>query len=158
MYKTLCAFLLLLATFAITSASKSVGSSPATLTSPVIVGQLALNRTAPIPTTTFFNVGSSGLYRISAYLAMKVTASGGCPWNFDLGWTDDAGAEGPQQILQLSEGAHPPDSYSFGPTAGYQQTLIVRAVAGTAVTYSVNDTGCPAGGTYELFATAERLQ
>src|ERR1700719_496192 len=137
MYKTICLTLLLLATFALLSARKAEASGPAALTSPVIVGQVALNRTVPIPTTTFFNVGASGLYRISAYLAMKQNGSGGCPWNFDLGWTDDAGAEGPQQILQVSEDAHPPDSYSYGPTSGYQQTLVVRAVAGTAVTYSV---------------------
>src|SRR5205807_8765033 len=96
-------------------ARNSAGSAPANPTSPVIVGQVALADNVPIATTTFFTTQTTGLYRISAYLAMrKTTGTSGCPWNLALGWTDDAGARGPQQILQVSDKQKPPNAYSFG--------------------------------------------
>src|SRR5260370_36647399 len=120
MYEVVWVFFRLLATFAFMSASKSTGAAPTSLTSPVIVGQVAVADNVPIATTTFFTAQTTGLYRISAYLAMRKTGNTGCPWNLALGWTDDAGAEGPQQILQVSDKQKPPNAYSFGPTAGYQ--------------------------------------
>jgi hypothetical protein len=75
MYKTLCVTLLLLAAFAMISGSKSESSGPAALTSPVIVGQLALNRTAPILTTTFFN-GGPGVF-IASRLSQKLGSNEG---------------------------------------------------------------------------------
>jgi hypothetical protein len=158
MLKILGIVLLLAAMLALISASRPEASTPAGFTTPQIVAQTHFTGTESTATRTLFSVSTTGLYRISAYLSMNVTGTSGCSWNYELSWTDDAGAEGPQQIMQASDERKPPDDYAFGPTAGYQQTLIVRAVAGSDITYDVNDTGCHAGGTYELSATAERIQ
>jgi hypothetical protein len=89
---------------------------------------------------------------------MSTAGTTGCPWDLTLGWTDDAGAEQAENLLQLSASAHPPDDYGFGENA-LTQTAIMRAVAGSPITYNVPNTGCSGdNGTYELFLTAERLQ
>jgi hypothetical protein len=158
MHPILRLMILVVGTVALTTTSHSVDPASSPLQTPAIVKQLFRSETVAIPTTTLFTAKSTGLYRISAYLAMTTTGTSGCPWNFEMSWTDDAGAEGPLQLLQVSDKWKPPFDYSFGPTAGYQQTLILRAVAGTAVTYDVNDSDCNAAGTYQISATVERIQ
>ena len=159
MYKTLSAAALLLAVFAFTLGNRSATATPSGTVTPVIVASRALTgRTTMIPTTTLFTPSVTGLYRVSAYIAMSTSGTTGCPWDLTLGWTDDAGAEQAQNLLQLSASAHPPDAYGFGENA-LTQTAIMRAVAGSPITYNVPATGCSGdNGTYELFLTAERLQ
>jgi len=111
-----------------------------------------------IPTATLFAVSTTGLYRLSAYTAMSTAGTTGCPWDLTMGWTDDAGAEQASEILQLSASAKPPSAYGYGENA-LTQTVIMRAVAGSDITYNVPATGCSGdNGTYELFLTLERLQ
>jgi hypothetical protein len=159
MYKTLSAAALLLAIFAFASGNRFAGATPATPASPTIVASRALTgRTTMIPATTLFTASATGLYRMSAYIAMSTPGTTGCPWDLTVGWTDDAGAEEASEILQLSADAKPPSAYGYGENA-LTQTVIMRVVAGSEVTYNVPATGCSGdNGTYELFMTLERLQ
>jgi hypothetical protein len=89
---------------------------------------------------------------------MSTAGTTGCAWDLTFGWSDDAGAEQAQNLLQVSSSARPPNDYGFGENA-LTQTAIMRAVAGSPITYTVPHTGCSGdNGTYELFITAERLQ
>lgn len=159
MYKTLSAAVLLLAIFAFTSGSRFAAATPTGPASPTIVASRAYTgRTTMIPTTTIFTPSVTGLYRFSAYIAMSTPGTTGCPWDLTAGWTDDAGAELASEILKVSSDAKPPTSYGFGENA-LTQTVIMRAVVGSPITYNVPATGCSGdNGTYELFMTVERLQ
>jgi hypothetical protein len=159
MYKTLGAAALLLAIFAFTLGDRFATATPSGTVSPSIVASRQLTgRTTMIPTTALFTPSTTGLYRVSAYIAMSTSGTTGCPWDLTFGWTDDAGAEQASELLQLSASAHPPSAYGFGENA-LTQTAIMRAVAGSPITYTVPATGCSGdNGTYELFMTVERLQ
>jgi hypothetical protein len=159
MYKTLGAAALLLAIFAFTSGNRFAGATPASPASPTIVASRALiGRTTMIPTTTLFTAPATGLYRVSAYIAMSTPGTTGCPWDLTEGWTDDAGVEAASEILQVSSLAKPPAAYGYGENA-LTQTVVMRALAGSDVTFNVPATGCSGdNGTHELFMTAERLQ
>jgi hypothetical protein len=89
---------------------------------------------------------------------MSTPGTNGCSWDLTLGWTDDAGAELAENLLQLPADHKPPNDYGYGENA-LTQTAIMRAVAGSPITYTVPSTGCSGdNGTYELFLTVERLQ
>src|SRR5260221_9205778 len=93
MYKVLA---VLLAMFALTSGNKPAYADNAKLQAqvPTIVAQVALmEQDAAIPTTILFKPKTSGLYRISAYLAMTMPGTAGRPWSLIIGWTDDGGPE-----------------------------------------------------------------
>src|SRR5271154_2878315 len=100
MYKTLAAAALLLAVFAFTLGNRFATAAPTGTVTPVIVASRALTgRTTMIPTTTLFTPSVTGLYRVSAYIAMSTAGTTGCPWELTLGWTDDAGAELAENLL-----------------------------------------------------------
>jgi hypothetical protein len=159
MYKTLGAAALLLAIFTFTSGNRFAGATLAAPSSPTIVASKAITgRTTMIPTATLFTASATGLYRVSAYLSMTTPSTNGCAWYFNVGWTDEAGAEEASGLENVRNNYVPPSDYGAGENA-FTQTMIVRAVAGSGVTYSVPATGCSGdNGTYELFITAARLQ
>jgi hypothetical protein len=159
MYKTLCAAALFLAIFAFTLGNRFAGATPAGPVTPTIVASRQLTgRTTMIPTTTLYTASATGLYRVSAYISMTTPGTNGCAWYFNVGWTDDAGAEAVSNLENVRNNYVPPNDYGIGENA-FTQTMIVRAVAGSPITYTVPATGCSGdNGTYELFITAERLQ
>jgi hypothetical protein len=131
---------------------------------PRVVAKVSLTgQTAAIPTTTIFTPKANGLYRISAYGAMTTPVSeNAASWSVSFGWTDDAGAEGPVDLMVIQDWAAPPLAFgfcSFAPSGGFTSPgclLVVRDVAGQPLTYSVGTYNNP-GGTYELFITVEQL-
>jgi hypothetical protein len=127
MYKTLTAAGLLLAIFAFTPGNRFATATPATPSSPTIVANKAITgRTTMIPTTTLYTVSATGVYRLSAYIAMSTPGTNGCPWNLSVGWTDEAGAEGVGELLQVSADAHPPDDFGSGSNALTQSAIPTR--------------------------------
>ena len=145
MYKTLCAAAFLLAVFAITLGNRFAAAIPAGPVSPTIVASRQLTgRTTMIPTTTLFTPSANGLYRVSAYISMTTPGTNGCAWYFDVGWTDDAGVEGASNLENVRNNYLPPNDYGTGENA-FTQTIIVRAVAGSPITYTVPATGCSGG-------------
>jgi hypothetical protein len=90
MYKNLSIALLIVA-FGLV-AIRSTGTSNTTSTPTIIKIVVLSNQTAAIPTTTLIAPGTTGVFRISAYITQVATAQGG-PTSFNLGWADDAGQE-----------------------------------------------------------------
>lgn len=161
MYKSLCVAVLLLATLAFMSGEKAADASPTRPPSPVIVQRVALtNQTETIPTTTIATVAQSGMYRLSAYMTAITPSNGSHVKYLHLNWNDDAGAESlinPFLALDNSDG--PPNAY--GVSADGSNNVVnnfsFRAVAGTAISYSVSvDNNLP-GGSYDLYIVVERL-
>src|ERR1035441_3981381 len=116
MYKILCAALLL-PTFVLAQKSAPASSPASAITSPMIVAKgKAPHQTAAIPTTTLFTPKEDGLYRISAYATLtKVGTANSGSWTFSLGWTDDAGPQTEQFVLDGSFNARGPflNDYNF---------------------------------------------
>src|SRR5229473_1444535 len=117
------------------------GASPTGLPSPVIVKRVALtNQTETIPTTTIVTVGQTGMYRVSAYMAAITQSNGTHVKYLHLNWNDDAGAESLiNPFLALDNSGAPPNAY--GVSADGSNSVVnnfsLRAVAGTAISYSV---------------------
>lgn len=124
---------------------------------PRIAAQVALTgQTAPIPITTLLTPRNDGLYRVSAYLASAFPVDDGNV-NFQVGWTDENGSE---QCPDLGNGT--PCIALFGnmhPSDHNDIVFMVRALAGTPITYSTSEIINPNGPPiYELFITVEQLQ
>jgi hypothetical protein len=152
MSKSLSAGVLLLASIALTSVGVLSGSTPAGPPSPKIIAAKSWTGVStPIPSTTLFTATTTGLYRISLYQAITTPGTSFCYWQSSLGWTDDVGVE--------SGGGTGVFNSAGPPNASSSSTFVLRAVAGTAVTYSTSTTsGCTGdSGTYEFFLTAEEL-
>jgi hypothetical protein len=155
MYKTLTVAALLLAAFAFTSGSRSADASPTTpISAPIVAKGKVVSQTAEIPQTTIFTPGTTGLYRLSAY--MVETAPGPTPniyWNFNLFWTDDGGSEeNPGNMLLAAVGGFGTPTWTPGSVSVFQ------AHAGQPVSYSVTLSGGTSGGTYSVYYTLERLE
>src|SRR5437588_11107787 len=89
MYKTLCAAVLLLPTFAVAQ-TRNPAVSP--VSPPIVARGKLVNQTAPIPTTTIFTPAQDGLYRLSAYATIiKADPSSSSNWAYTPSWTDDSG-------------------------------------------------------------------
>ena len=164
MYKTVGISVLVLATFAFTSGSRSADASPSGLPSPLIVARgKVLNQNQDIPTTTIFTPPVSGLYRISAYLTVTSSVLAGADHTFNLNWSDDAGAEAAADPLFVYGNQTPPSAYGTSPLAQVQNpgpgvVLTFQSVANVPVTYSVFG-GSPSDGcTYSLYYVVERLE
>ena len=154
MYKASCVAALLLGTFALTSGSKPADASASGLPSPVIVARASLvNHTAALPQTTIFTPTQTGVYRVSAYIAMTTASSTGF-WTFEFCWTDEGGTN-LAQMLNLDSTRVP--AYGTDPSGNPVGSFTFRAIAGQPVSYDVTDGGTGAGGTYEVFFTIERL-
>jgi hypothetical protein len=158
MYKTIPVAVLLLAIFAFTSGSKSVGALPTGQTSPVIVARGALrNQTATIPTTTVFTPKDDGLYQLTVYA--DITQSNPASqsyWNFTPAWADDTGVQTDNGVLWGNGASYGPFYSSNSYLGG---TMIpFEAKAGMPITYTVTQTGPPDGSVYALYYTLERLE
>jgi hypothetical protein len=157
MYKSICVAAVLLAAFAFMSGSQPAGASaPISYTSPQIVarGKL-LNQTAPIPTTTILTPSQSGLYRLSVYATMMTGSSSS--WSFTPNWTDDSSASLTTNGVLMSQNTagpflEPGADFSLG------APIILEAKGGTAITYSVTQSGPPDGSVYSMYYTLERLE
>jgi hypothetical protein len=125
--------------------------------SPLIVAKGKLvNQTAPIPITTIFTPSQTGLYRLSLYMTTTKRAPLQA-WNFNLFWTDDAGAE--TDYVLIAQGGSPPYAYGTNPYYGTWpgQVITFEAVAGTPVNYSVIQTG-PGDSAYSEYYVVEQLE
>jgi hypothetical protein len=159
-YKNLAIAVLLTACFLVANRSTGLPASP---TSPTIVKQVLLpNQTTTIPTTTLFTPGTTGLFRISAYMTQVVAGDADDGWTYNLGWSDDAGAETTFSsigALSLSMSQTPPQAWgSMTGVGSVGDVFIFEAVAGKPITFSVSNLGrSGSDGTYSLYFTVERL-
>jgi hypothetical protein len=146
----------LVASFALAFAVYSAENKTNTSTFPLVVASIRLtDQTQMIPNTPIFNVTTTGLYRISSFMAMTTPGSIYGHWNLNLSWTDEAGLE-TNTYAELGTDQVPPQDYA--PIHSVLPPLSIEAIAGTSINYTV---GGIAGGTpvtYELFMTVERLQ
>jgi hypothetical protein len=158
MYKTLCVAALLLALFALTSGSKPADASATGLPSPTILAKAKLvNQTAPIPATTIFTPSQDGLYRVSVYMSQTQLGGGYGAWDFNLNWSDNAGTEGATPY-ELSDNNGFDGHYVNNLNASLPgATILLEAIRGVPVTYSVQALSSPAGS-YELYYVVERLE
>jgi len=151
MYKTLCAAVLLVGTFALTGRN-SAATQATSFASPQIVakGRL-LNERGAIPTTTIFTPPQTGLYRFSAYSTGPLSSASGY-WNINLYWTDDFGPEWTTELLQNANGG-------FGSVGWPSGTVgMFEVIAGQPVSYSITLATGDGGGSYSLYYTIERLE
>ncbi len=100
------------------------------------------------------------MYRVSAYMAAITQSNGTHVKYLHLNWNDDAGAESLiNPFLALDNSGAPPNAY--GVSADGSNSVVnnfsLRAVAGTAISYSVSVDNNAAGGTYDLYIVVERL-
>jgi hypothetical protein len=128
------------------------GSTSVTL--PRVVAKVSLTgQTASIPTTTLLTPTRDGLYRVSGYIDLTTGSSGGAV-DFYLSWTDGAGLE---ECSQEGNGAcFSVAAYAVPPFLDNSATILVRAKAGTPITYSINY-GVVPGVVYDVFVTVEQL-
>lgn len=123
MYKKLWVAVALMVIAVLASGAVSgpnAGAAPAIVAS----GKL-FNQSKPL-TTTIYAPTQSGVYRVSAYATItKNDPSSNSPWYYNLGWTDNAGA---QTALTLF--------YQYGKTSGQ----------------FLNDISVPNGGQVRAFA------
>ena len=115
----------------------------------IIVNRTAIeDATATYPGTTnnLFTANHDGLFRISYYLEVPPSATGTvCLF---VGWTDS---------LKVHQASLPCAGATEGKTA-VSATLVVRAKAGTAVTYNFFLANSGSGAaTYSAFLVVERL-
>ncbi len=157
MYKTLFSAVLVVGLLSLTGRSSS--AAPAPFTSPLIVAKGKLiNQTAEIPTTAIFTPAQGGLYRLSVYATVvRVDPNGHSTWNYNFGWSDDAGPETENGLLfgngvQLGQ-------FQYGSFSALGGTVFpFEAKAGMPITYSVTNTGSPDNSAYSLYYTLERLE
>ncbi len=162
MYKTLALAILLLPTLTLAQEAKPA-PAPVPLTTPQIVAKGKLpNQTAPIPPTTIFTPTQTGLYRLSVYGTLLKTGTTGLTWEFNLAWTDDAGAQSIPTLISAYDFQTGPFGQLYNlygntaPIAG--PATVFEAKAGQPITYSVTAAGDPDGTTYSLYYTLERLE
>jgi hypothetical protein len=152
--------LLLLGIFALLAVHYSAGSPPAESIPPAIVARLALqNQTAPIANTTAYTPTVTGLYRISAYMTEPQNDTGNF-WYLNFQWTDEVGLEETADAFMEQGGYGPPGAYAINSNDSYDQPagpVVIQAVAGQPIEYSVAAAQNSNGGTYALFITVERL-
>ena len=162
MYKSLSLAVLLLAVFAFTSDSKSVGAVPPSPASPAIVARGSLlNQTVPF-SATIYTPAQDGVFRLSAYATITVASPGSnSDWLYAYFWTDVTGqtqqapfalssynpAVGPFVLQGLGNG---------GGTGGIVTTF--QATKGTPIVQKMNLGGAPDGSAWSLYYVLERLE
>jgi hypothetical protein len=155
MYKAvLCAILVLF--------SAAVASSHSARRLPKVVAKVAVKgRTSGIPETKLLTPASNALYRVSGYGVVTVPNGNTAFWVLQLNWTDDYGPEncynGTQQGIPCPLLTINSNWENYGQYRWAQQTWVVRANAGTPLSYSMVDDGGATGSTYDLFLTVEQL-
>jgi hypothetical protein len=155
MYKNL-SIALLIVTFGLV-AIRSTGTSNNISTATIIKKVVLSNQTAVIPTTTLITPGTTGLFRISAYMTQVATAQGGAT-SFNLGWADDAGQQTTWTVLPpivQQTDAVPPLSWGQNYEGGPGNTVTIEGVAGQPITFWTASSSSV--GTYSLYIVVERL-
>jgi hypothetical protein len=154
MYKSIFAFVVMLAALALTSGSKSADASPATPNFPVIVAKAKLldqgevNRAIFTPTKT-------GLYRLSIYVTFTTPDPLTQSLYLSMNWTDDAGVENAVPLLFTNSGT-PPDAYMGFGTSWPGNVSTFEAVAGSPITLSAVT---PIGNArFNLYYVVENLE
>jgi hypothetical protein len=157
MYKTaLCVIAVLFGT--------AIASSNSPPTFPKVVAKVAITgRTTAIPIKTLLTPTANGLYRVSAYSVVTVPNGNTAFWHLKLNWTDDYGSENCYNgtvsgvtcsLLAINSNWENYGEYRWG----HQGAWVVRANAGTPLSYSMVDVGGATGSTYDLFLTVEQLE
>lgn len=158
LYKTLCIAVLLVTALAFMSGSKSVGSTPPSLTVPVIVASGKLvNQSAPIPNHTIFTPTQDGLYRLSVYAAITTgDPSSQSYWNYNVFWADASGPQTAYGLLtqQGNRGGQFTQllNYYVGGPA-----MVFEAKGGKGIRYGVSHDS-PDNSAFSLYYTLEQLQ
>lgn len=160
MYKTIAVAALLVAVFAFVSGSRSAdASATATISAPIVARGEVLNQSTPIPTTTIFTPTQTGLFRLSVYAYLSTSdVSSNQGWNYTLNWTDGAGAESSNNILDVNSNQTPPLAWaSVGETQNSPGCVTVfEAVANSPVTYSFFKN--PDNSAVSVYWIVERLE
>ncbi len=161
MYKSICVVAVLLAAFAFMSGSRPATASASATTYPppqIVAKGKVINQTAEIPTTTILTPPQSGLYRLSVYGTVTTAAqTSNSYWYFAPRWIDDSGILSSQTgILTSIPGSQGP--FLWSNVAEIGATIVIEVKGGTAITYSVSQSGPPDGSTYSLYYTLERLE
>ena len=156
MYKALCVTAALLATFALTSASRPADASASSLPSPVIVAKgKVINQSAPIPQTTIFTPTQDGLYRISAYATITTPdPNSQSSYMFSFFWGDAGSASNATSLLFSNDNT----PGVFGGVYPLCDSIAFQAKAGNAVSYSVSQSGAPDSAVYAIYFTIEHLE
>jgi len=92
------------------------------------------------------------MYRVSAYMTAITQSNGTHVKYLHLNWNDDAGAESlTKPFLVLDNSGAPPNAYGVSPDGtNVVNNFSLRAVVGTAISYSVSVDNNAAGGPYDL--------
>jgi hypothetical protein len=143
--------------------SATIASSNSHRSLPKVVSKVAIKgRSTAIPQTTLVTPASNALYRVSAYGVVTVPNGNTAFWNLELNWTEEYGAEncynGTQQGVPCSLLTINSNWENYGEYRWAQQTWVVRANAGTPLSYSMVDVGGATGSKYDLFLTVEQLE
>jgi len=121
---------------------------------PQVVARVTLKgQTRQIPQTRFFTTPSDGLFRISAYVVPTATGTTGHLYPNFL-YQD---VVGPEQ-LQVTVSANQPGCTSFTPNFNCSIEVLVRAVAGSSISYLVAFDTSDQLTTYDVSIVLERLQ
>lgn len=136
-------FVLLLAVLSITASI-----SQAQLT-PIIVARVNKpSQTAPIGTTTIYTPIASGMFRMSVYMELAIAdPSSFSSWSMGANWTDDVEGVGTGGLIVLANSG----------MSSLSGSVLIRAVAGTPITYFVDLGGAPDNSAYSLYIVLERL-
>jgi len=136
---------------AVTTSQSNNNSVASVLKFPRIVAQAALTgQIGPVPQTTVLTPSTSGFYRVSVYLAEASSPGSDSP-ELMLYWTDEIG---PQQCNQFQCPVLNPGS----PESNASGVLLVRAIAGTPIAFSVSGLSGGSLPRYNVFVTVEQLQ
>ena len=121
---------------------------------PQVVARVTLKgQTRQIPQTPIFKTPSDGLFRISAYVVPTATGTTGHLYPNFL-YQDEVG---PEQ-LQVTVSANQPGCTSFTPNFNCSIEVLVRAVAGSSISYLVAFDTSDQLTTYDVSIVLERLQ
>lgn len=165
MYKTAC-LAVLLAVLAFMAGSKSSGSVPVTLTTPMIVasGKL-LNQKGPF-SQTIYTPGVSGVFRLSLYATITTAdPASSSNWLYGYSWTDASGTlqnvgnalvAGDYQLGQFYDGA--PFEITFSTVFNGGITTTFQANKGMPITHFTEQSGGSDNSAYSVYYVLERLQ
>ena len=163
MNKTLSVAVLLLAVFAFTSSSKSIGAVPSSPPAPVIVARGVLTHQTEAFSSTIYTPPQDGLYRLSAYATMTTAdPNSESSWSYGFSWTDITGQT--QEAFEVLSGAGDQlgqfTTFTNEPNAvfGGGFTRTVQVNAGTPIMHSTFQSGPPDHSAYAVYFTLERIE
>ncbi len=160
MNKALAVSVLLLSALAIGFATNNAQSG-GTRSAQEVARVALTHQTGAIAQTALLNPPANGaMYRVSAYGVATIPLNNSSFWCVWFGYADDGGT-------QINGIGIPTSSNDQGLNNYSSSTLVLRANAGTPLTYTVAPSGTsscggvgdssPVGSTYELFFVIEQL-